>query len=363
MFVEVFSVITSEDCLREKWFNFGLQLGLTPGQLHNIETKYYESLQCTREVLLLWRLNNFDKPLDPLVDALCKIGLINIAVHIKYHFINPEQQSQEELYRVYHHLYDKYHVISSHIVSSGKSLKKVNNHYLFLLFLVNGGPSEIFQVHSASLCNAIEADPLRIVNTLIAKKLLASHVRKDVTSMYGTAYDKASKIVEKLQRKLDIDEKSYHILTQICDVLQEQEDKPLSNIGDKMKKLLTQHCIKAYDHKLVKYITSEIYLCFLSYSTYKQNTLLLTRSKQQPLEESDGMYCSLCSKYHGVSSQAMLPDKDIFKFSNLSYKNNIEKNTYLHVESFYACVCVTFCNFHIGHYYGKRPSSEVPLKV
>ena len=200
MFVEVFSVITSEDRLREKWFNFGLQLQLTVGQLHNIETKYYESLQCTREVLLLWRDNNLKKPLDPLVDALCKIGLIGMAVHIKYHFINPEQQSQEELYGVYHHLYDKY-VVPSHIVSSGKYYSKFSNNFLFN-FLVNSGPSEIFRVHSASLCNAIEADPLRIVNSLIAEKLLSSHVRYDITSMNGTAYDKANKIVGELQRQI-----------------------------------------------------------------------------------------------------------------------------------------------------------------
>ena len=120
MFVEIFSVITSEDHLKGKWFNFGLQLQLTVGQLHTIETKYYESMSCTREVLLLWRRSNFGKPLDPLVNALCKIGLIDMAVHIKYHFINPKQQSREELHRVYRHFYDGYHVVHSHTMSSGK---------------------------------------------------------------------------------------------------------------------------------------------------------------------------------------------------------------------------------------------------
>ena len=58
---------------------------------------------------------------------------------------------------------------------------------------------------------------------------------------------------------------------------------------------------------------------FSLYRTYKQNTLLAslpTKSKQQPQEELHGMYCSLCNKYYGVNSQAMLPDKDIFKFNN-----------------------------------------------
>ena len=119
--------------MKEKWFKFGYELGVIPSQLHDIEERYCESFRCTREVLLLWRDNNLKEPLDPLVDALCKIGLIDMAVHIKYHFINPEQQSQEELRRVYHHLYDKY-VVPSQTMSSGKSLSKFNNHYLFLLF-------------------------------------------------------------------------------------------------------------------------------------------------------------------------------------------------------------------------------------
>ena len=118
-------VITNKDHLKEKWFAFGFELGLTPGQLRNIETKYYESLRCTREVLLLWRDNNLKEALDPLLDALCKIGLIDMAVHIKYHFINPEQQSQKELYSLYHHLYDKYHVIPSQTMSPGKSVYKI----------------------------------------------------------------------------------------------------------------------------------------------------------------------------------------------------------------------------------------------
>ena len=121
MFGDILQVITNKNHLKEKWFNFGYELGLTPGQLHDIETKYYESLQCTREVLLQWRVNNSEEPLDPLVDALCKISLIDMAVHIKYHFINPEQQSQEELYDLYHSGYDKYHV-KALILSPSESL-------------------------------------------------------------------------------------------------------------------------------------------------------------------------------------------------------------------------------------------------
>ena len=124
-----------------------------------------------------------------------------------------------------------------HLVSLSVNITK--NLFLFLLFLVNGDPSGIFQVHSASLCNAIEADPLRIVNSLIAEKLLATHVRNDVTSMNGTAYDKANKIVGELQRQIVGNDNPVQFLRQICDVLKNQEDKTLSNIGTKMMNLLT----------------------------------------------------------------------------------------------------------------------------
>ena len=231
---------------------------ITPGQFHNIETKYYESMSCTREVLLQWRVNNLKEPLDPLVDALCKIGLIDMAVHVKYHFINLEQNPQEKLYHVYHHLYDKYHVISSQTMSPGKHISKFNNLFLFLLLLVNCDPSEIFKGHSDILCKAIEADPLRIVNSLIADKLLSSHVRNDITSMNGTAYDKANKIVGELQRQIVANDNPVQFLRQICDVLISQKDITLSNIGTKMMTLLTSdHHNKTstsdntHDHKLV----------------------------------------------------------------------------------------------------------------
>ena len=94
-----------------------------------------------------------------------------------------------------------------------------------------------------------------------------------------------------------------------------------------------------------------------------------TRSEQQPLEESDDIYCSLCNKYHGINSQTMSPGKDIYKLTNrLSYKNAVEKNTNIYnVESFMImCVCDILYS-HIGlHSLGKRSitfNSEVPQKV
>ena len=61
LFGKILNIIMSEDQLKEKWFALGFELGLTMGQLHDIERRYYESLQCTREVLLQWRVNNIEK--------------------------------------------------------------------------------------------------------------------------------------------------------------------------------------------------------------------------------------------------------------------------------------------------------------
>ena len=45
--VDVLNVISSEDVLQKKWFNFGINLGLTIGQLDEIELTCSEPLRCT----------------------------------------------------------------------------------------------------------------------------------------------------------------------------------------------------------------------------------------------------------------------------------------------------------------------------
>lgn len=102
------------------------------------------------------------------------------------------------------------------------------------MLTVKCDPSEIFRTHSANLCDAIEADPLRIVNRLNAAKLIAPNIQKDVKSMSGTSYDKADKIVEEIQRQLDANNSPVEFLTKICEFLQQQTDSILIDIGNKM---------------------------------------------------------------------------------------------------------------------------------
>ena len=80
----------------DRWFEFGLKLGLTVGDLHDIEMKFSGSLQCRREVILLWRSRNISATCEPIVTALDAIGRTNLAVHIKNCFSSTQQQPQAQ---------------------------------------------------------------------------------------------------------------------------------------------------------------------------------------------------------------------------------------------------------------------------
>ena len=72
-----------------------------------------------------------------------------------------------------------------------------------------------------------------MVNKLVSAQLLPSHIKEDVKST-ADVYDKADKIVENLQRLIDVDECSIELLKKICYFLLEQTDKTLKEIGTKM---------------------------------------------------------------------------------------------------------------------------------
>ena len=72
-----------------------------------------------------------------------------------------------------------------------------------------------------------------MVNKLVYTQLLPSHIKEDVKST-ADVYDKAHKIVENLQRLIDVDEHPIELLKKICYFLLEQNDKTLKEIGTKM---------------------------------------------------------------------------------------------------------------------------------
>ena len=79
----------------------------------------------------------------------------------------------------------------------------------------------------------MDANPHRIVNRFVSADLLSQNIAEDVKSTTD-AYDKADKIVWKLQRQIDDDEHPIDLLKKICDFLLEQTDKTLKDIGTKM---------------------------------------------------------------------------------------------------------------------------------
>ena len=79
----------------------------------------------------------------------------------------------------------------------------------------------------------MDANPHRIVNRLACADLLPTSAKEEVKSI-PDKYDKADKIVEKLQGQIDDDEHPNELLKKICDFLLEQTDKTLKDIGTKM---------------------------------------------------------------------------------------------------------------------------------
>lgn len=67
----------------QKWFAFGLALGLSISQLHDIEVQYSTSSQYARESILLWRQQNKAASLKPIIAALKKIHYNVVASNLE----------------------------------------------------------------------------------------------------------------------------------------------------------------------------------------------------------------------------------------------------------------------------------------
>ena len=66
----------------------------------------------------------------------------------------------------------------------------------------------------------VDANPHHMVNQLVSAKLLLSRIKKDVKSTTDK-YDKADKIMEKIQTLIDNDKHPTELLRKICDFLLE----------------------------------------------------------------------------------------------------------------------------------------------
>lgn len=69
-----------------KWFAFGLALGLSLSQLHDIELQLNQPEQYFRELLILWRRQNPTASWEPIAHAFRKIHLEDAAIQLESHF-------------------------------------------------------------------------------------------------------------------------------------------------------------------------------------------------------------------------------------------------------------------------------------
>ena len=116
MFGDCLSIITSEKGLIDKWFDFGFRLGLTLGQLQDIELRSTNSVQPIRKVIIQWRDQNRSESWEPLAAVLAKIGFEDLVHRIKNHFesppaLEPEPEDKEDHYKgIYCKLCERYHL-------------------------------------------------------------------------------------------------------------------------------------------------------------------------------------------------------------------------------------------------------------
>ena len=98
-------VITMNDYLKDKWYNFGYHLKLNIGKLNEIEMSSTSTIQCTRKVVLHWRSVNKTKSYEPLAAALAKVDLSWLAHRLQDYF-STKHESPTGVYcslcKIYH---------------------------------------------------------------------------------------------------------------------------------------------------------------------------------------------------------------------------------------------------------------------
>ena len=72
---QVIDMILAEPLVKDKWFRFGYELGISVSDLHTFECRLQGYIQCTREVMIYWRKKNMSETWIPVAQALHLSGL------------------------------------------------------------------------------------------------------------------------------------------------------------------------------------------------------------------------------------------------------------------------------------------------
>ena len=67
---QVIYMILGEPLVKDKWFQFGYELGISVNDLSTFECRLQDYIQCTREVIIFWRKKNMSETWIPVAQAL-----------------------------------------------------------------------------------------------------------------------------------------------------------------------------------------------------------------------------------------------------------------------------------------------------
>ena len=88
--VDNLRVLTKElHNVRAKWYNIGVQLGVSVGTLKAIEKQYYDPTDCLRETLTTW-LKSSNSTWSNIVDALNVVGEVRLAADLQHKYCSQQ---------------------------------------------------------------------------------------------------------------------------------------------------------------------------------------------------------------------------------------------------------------------------------
>ena len=79
-------MILAEPLMKNKWFHFGYELGISVNQLSTFECCLKNYAKCTKKVIIYWRKKNMSETWIPVAQALHFAGLHGLEEQIIQNF-------------------------------------------------------------------------------------------------------------------------------------------------------------------------------------------------------------------------------------------------------------------------------------
>uniref|UniRef100_A0A1X7TFQ9 NACHT domain-containing protein n=1 Tax=Amphimedon queenslandica TaxID=400682 RepID=A0A1X7TFQ9_AMPQE len=115
---------------------------------------------------------------------------------------------------------------------------------------LTGNPKDIFRTHSDKLIHAISENLHNVTLALNAKGLITQQIKEDMLVLGASNYEKSSKLVNVIQEILEASLKSHQYLTELCQVLQNQQNHALRNIAASILGQTIPDDVLSYAHSM-----------------------------------------------------------------------------------------------------------------